>query len=104
MQLCNLFACFSGNVSKEEARALCADIFLQQFVCPAIVNPELYGVTGDVPVSDMSRSNLMQIAQVCVALFFLFSQKWALKGQKNLTCVHTEIAYANVTLFIKSRA
>lgn len=54
----------TGIVSQEEAKALCADIFLQQFVCPAIVNPELYGVTGEVPVSDLSRSNLMQIAQV----------------------------------------
>ncbi|XP_076822378.1 GTPase-activating protein and VPS9 domain-containing protein 1-like isoform X3 [Clavelina lepadiformis] len=54
----------AGLVTQAEARALCADFLLQQFVCPAIVNPELHGVTGDVPVSDLTRFNLMQVAQV----------------------------------------
>nr|CAB3248270.1 GTPase-activating protein and VPS9 domain-containing protein 1-like [Phallusia mammillata] len=54
----------SGLVSQTEARALCTDFLLQHFVCPTIVNPELYGVTGDVPVSEITRFNLMQIAQV----------------------------------------
>uniref|UniRef100_F6SXW5 GTPase activating protein and VPS9 domains 1 n=1 Tax=Ciona intestinalis TaxID=7719 RepID=F6SXW5_CIOIN len=54
----------AGVVSESEARSLSADFLLHQFVCPAIVNPELYGVTGDVPLSDLTRFNLMQVAQV----------------------------------------
>jgi len=55
----------SGLVSQSDARALCADFLLQHFICPCIVNPELFGITGDIPVSEMTRFNLMQIAQVC---------------------------------------
>uniref|UniRef100_H2ZEQ6 VPS9 domain-containing protein n=1 Tax=Ciona savignyi TaxID=51511 RepID=H2ZEQ6_CIOSA len=53
----------SGLISESEARSLSADFLLHQFVCPA-VNPELYGVIEDVPLSDLTRFNLMQIAQV----------------------------------------
>nr|XP_039270572.1 GTPase-activating protein and VPS9 domain-containing protein 1-like isoform X1 [Styela clava] len=58
----------AGLVSHAEARALCADLMLQMFICPAIVNPELYGVSGDAPISDFTRFNLMQIAQVLQVL------------------------------------
>ena len=47
----------------EEARTLACDLLLQDFICLAIVNPERYGVTGDLPIPDKARINLMQIAQ-----------------------------------------
>jgi hypothetical protein len=33
------------------------------FICPAIVNPEPYGIT-DAPISDVSRFNLIQVAKI----------------------------------------
>jgi len=53
----------AGLVSDNEAKALCFDFFLQNFVCPAILDPERYGITGTVPVNKLSSNNLMQIAQ-----------------------------------------
>ena len=47
----------------DEARTLAADLLLQDFICLAIVNPERYGVTGDLPITETSRINLIQIAQ-----------------------------------------
>ena len=70
--LCELYALlryfniciFIGVVSSGEAKALSADFLLQNFICPAIVDPERYGITGNIPVSELTRANLMQIAQV----------------------------------------
>lgn len=58
----------AGNVTKNEAKALCADLMIQMFISPAIVTPELYGITGDAPISDFTRFNLMQIAQTLQVL------------------------------------
>ena len=52
-----------GMCPPEEARTLACDLLLQDFICLAIVNPERYGVTGDLPIPDKARINLMQIAQ-----------------------------------------
>jgi len=54
----------SGNCDLSETKALSADFLLQSFICPAIVDPERYGITGNIPVSSLARSNLMQVAQV----------------------------------------
>ena len=55
---------FVGNCDLSETKALSADFLLQSFICPAIVDPERYGITGNIPVSSLARSNLMQVAQV----------------------------------------
>ena len=52
-----------GMCPPDEARTLAADLLLQDFICLAIVNPERYGVTGDLPITETSRINLIQIAQ-----------------------------------------
>lgn len=57
-----------GLVSPKEARAVCADLMIQMFISTAIVTPELYGITGDAPVSEFTRFNLMQIAQTLQVL------------------------------------
>ena len=51
-------------MSESEAKALSADFLLEHFICPAIVDPERYGISGNLPVRSMSRDNLMQVAQV----------------------------------------
>lgn len=37
------------------------------FICPAIVNPEPYGIT-DAPISPTARTNLMHVARAIQAL------------------------------------
>ncbi|XP_052737207.1 receptor-mediated endocytosis protein 6 homolog [Bicyclus anynana] len=46
-----------------EIHAICTDLVLNHFICPAIVNPEAHGVV-EVPVSYIARCNLIQVAQI----------------------------------------
>lgn len=63
---------FSSRISEKELHAICTDLVLNHFICPAIVNPEAHGVV-EVPVSYIARFNLIQIAQIvqmlCLARF-----------------------------------
>ncbi|XP_041370406.1 GTPase-activating protein and VPS9 domain-containing protein 1-like [Gigantopelta aegis] len=58
----------STKVSSGEARATCADLVFAMFICPAICDPEPYGITSDVPISHIARHNLMQMAQIIQVL------------------------------------
>lgn len=49
-------------------RAACADLVFALFICPAICDPEPYGITSDIPISHITRHNLMQIAQIVQVL------------------------------------
>lgn len=51
---------------------MCSDLVFAFFICPAIVNPEPYGIT-DAPISDIASFNLMQVAQI---LQVLAMSKW----------------------------
>ncbi|KAG5835000.1 hypothetical protein ANANG_G00267470 [Anguilla anguilla] len=53
-----------GGGGGAEARATCAHLLLACFVCPAVVDPEQYGIVSDAPVNEASRFNLMQVAQL----------------------------------------
>lgn len=53
----------SGNVDSKEVHAMCTDLVFTYFICPAIVNPEPYGIT-DAPISYIARFNLMQVGQI----------------------------------------
>ncbi|XP_026728806.1 GTPase-activating protein and VPS9 domain-containing protein 1 [Trichoplusia ni] len=61
-----------SRTSERELHAICTDLVLNHFICPAIVNPEAHGVV-EVPVSYIARFNLIQIAQIiqmlCLAKF-----------------------------------
>ncbi|GBP08296.1 GTPase-activating protein and VPS9 domain-containing protein 1 [Eumeta japonica] len=52
-----------SRLSEKELHALCTDLILNHFICPAIVNPEAHGVV-EVPVSYVARFNLIQVAQI----------------------------------------
>ncbi|XP_039620373.1 GTPase-activating protein and VPS9 domain-containing protein 1 isoform X1 [Polypterus senegalus] len=47
-----------------EVRAMCTDLLLVFFICPAIVNPEQYGIISDAPINEVARFNLMQVGQL----------------------------------------
>ncbi|GFG38782.1 hypothetical protein Cfor_08237 [Coptotermes formosanus] len=53
----------SGNIEPKEVNAICTDLVFTYFICPAIVNPEPYGIT-DAPISYVSRFNLIQVAKI----------------------------------------
>ncbi|XP_056668128.1 GTPase-activating protein and VPS9 domain-containing protein 1 isoform X13 [Monodelphis domestica] len=47
-----------------EVRAMCTDLLLACFICPAIVNPEQYGIISDAPINEVARFNLMQVGRL----------------------------------------
>ncbi|XP_059482165.1 GTPase-activating protein and VPS9 domain-containing protein 1 [Neocloeon triangulifer] len=53
----------SSQIDQKQVCIMCTDLVFGSFICPAIVNPELYGIT-DLPTSDIARFNLMQVAQI----------------------------------------
>ncbi|XP_019699609.1 receptor-mediated endocytosis protein 6 homolog isoform X3 [Harpegnathos saltator] len=53
----------NGNVDSKEVHAMCTDLVFTYFICPAIVNPEPYGIT-DAPISYVARFNLIQVGQI----------------------------------------
>nr|XP_034194503.1 GTPase-activating protein and VPS9 domain-containing protein 1 [Osmia lignaria]XP_034194504.1 GTPase-activating protein and VPS9 domain-containing protein 1 [Osmia lignaria] len=53
----------NGNIDRKEVHAMCTDLVFTYFICPAIVNPEPYGIT-DAPISYVARFNLMQVGQI----------------------------------------
>lgn len=55
-------------VERTEARAICADLVLTFFICPAVCDPEPYGITTDAPISYIARHNLMQVGQILQVL------------------------------------
>ncbi|XP_078459628.1 GTPase-activating protein and VPS9 domain-containing protein 1 isoform X2 [Lampetra planeri] len=59
------------GLSPGEARAVCTDLLLACFICPALVNPEQYGVITDAPINEVARFNLMQVGQVLQQLAML---------------------------------
>ena len=38
------------------------------FICPAVIDPMLYGLTSDVTVSHIARHNLIQVARILQVL------------------------------------
>lgn len=53
----------SGHIQEKEVFAITTDLVFTHFICPAIVNPEPYGIT-DAPISYIARFNLIQVAQI----------------------------------------
>ena len=53
----------SKKIEPREIEAICADIIFEFFICPAIINPDVYGIT-DAHISQNARFNLMQVAQI----------------------------------------
>ncbi|KAL0850566.1 hypothetical protein ABMA28_012338 [Loxostege sticticalis] len=63
-----------SRTTERELHAICTDLVLHHFICPAIVNPEAHGVV-EVPVSYIARFNLIQIAQIIQMLCLMRYQE-----------------------------
>ncbi|XP_023687291.2 GTPase-activating protein and VPS9 domain-containing protein 1-like isoform X1 [Paramormyrops kingsleyae] len=53
-----------ARMGPAEARAVCANLLLTCFVCPAVINPEQYGIVSDAPINEAARFNLTQLGQL----------------------------------------
>jgi hypothetical protein len=60
------------SIEVREIGAMCTDLIFGFFICPAILNPDLLGIT-DAHVSHIARFNLQQIAQI---IQILALSKW----------------------------
>lgn len=43
------------------ARKLCCDLIMVLYICPAICDPESYGIISDIQITPVARHNLMQV-------------------------------------------
>lgn len=57
-----------GRTPPVDAQAICADLVVTYFVCPAVCDPEPYGITSDAPIGYIARHNLMQVGQILQVL------------------------------------
>nr|XP_060613394.1 GTPase-activating protein and VPS9 domain-containing protein 1 isoform X4 [Anolis sagrei ordinatus] len=58
-----------------EVRAMCTDLLLACFICPAVVNPEQYGIISDAPINEVARFNLMQVGRLLQQLAMTSSEE-----------------------------
>ncbi|XP_057289562.1 GTPase-activating protein and VPS9 domain-containing protein 1-like [Hydractinia symbiolongicarpus] len=53
------------------AKAIIAYMIMSYFICPAIINPEPYGINSDADISETARHNLSQVASILRSLALL---------------------------------
>lgn len=51
------------HVSDKDLNDILTDMVFTNFICPAIVSPDLYGIS-DAPISENARFNLIQVGQI----------------------------------------
>jgi hypothetical protein len=66
------------NLNYLQVSIMCTDLVFGSFICPVIVNPELYGIT-ELFMSDIAQFNLMQVAQIVQRLAMLQWQETDVK-------------------------
>ncbi|KAM4664884.1 GTPase-activating protein and VPS9 domain-containing protein 1 isoform 3-T3 [Discoglossus pictus] len=62
-QMYKTLSCVEG-LDVGEVRSMCTDLLLACFICPAIVNPEQYGIISDAPINEVARFNLIQVGRL----------------------------------------
>lgn len=60
----------SFNPHSKEINAISTDLIFTLFICPAIIQPEPYGIC-DAPISEIARHNLIQVGQILQMLALL---------------------------------
>ncbi|KAM9474733.1 GTPase-activating protein and VPS9 domain-containing protein 1 isoform 2-T2 [Clarias gariepinus] len=68
-----------------EVRTMCTDLLLTCFICPAIVNPEQYGIISDAPINEVARFNLMQVGQLLQQLAMVDTDDGDPRRKSNLS-------------------
>jgi len=59
------------KLPQANAKAMIGYVLMSYFICPAIINPEPYGINSDADISETARHNLGQIASILRSLALL---------------------------------
>lgn len=59
--MCHLLK--TALINKKEINDILTDMVFTNFICPAVVSPDLFGIS-DAPISENARFNLIQIGQI----------------------------------------
>lgn len=62
------------RIPEEDIHSICTDLVFTNFICQAIANPEAYGIT-DIPITNIGRFNLVQVAQTLQILCLMKYQE-----------------------------
>uniref|UniRef100_A0A4W3HD29 GTPase-activating protein and VPS9 domain-containing protein 1 n=1 Tax=Callorhinchus milii TaxID=7868 RepID=A0A4W3HD29_CALMI len=73
-QMYKTLSCVEG-LDIGEVKAMCTDLLLAYFICPAVVNPEQYGIISDAPINEVARFNLMQVGKLLQQLAMIGSEE-----------------------------
>ncbi|KAJ7405961.1 GTPase-activating protein and VPS9 domain-containing protein 1 [Willisornis vidua] len=87
-----------------EVRAMCTDLLLACFICPAIVNPEQYGIISDAPINEVARFNLMQVGRLLQQLAMTGSEEGDPRTKSNLAKFDKGCVAAFLDVVIDGRA
>ncbi|KFU90501.1 GTPase-activating protein and VPS9 domain-containing protein 1 [Chaetura pelagica] len=87
-----------------EVRAMCTDLLLACFICPAIVNPEQYGIISDAPINEVARFNLMQVGRLLQQLAMTGSEEGDPRVKNNLAKFDKSCVAAFLDVVIDGRA
>ncbi|XP_027723237.1 GTPase-activating protein and VPS9 domain-containing protein 1 isoform X5 [Vombatus ursinus] len=87
-----------------EVRAMCTDLLLACFICPAIVNPEQYGIISDAPINEVARFNLMQVGRLLQQLAMTGSEDGDPRAKSSLGKFDKSCVAAFLDVVIGGRA
>uniref|UniRef100_A0A8C5QGZ6 GTPase-activating protein and VPS9 domain-containing protein 1 n=1 Tax=Leptobrachium leishanense TaxID=445787 RepID=A0A8C5QGZ6_9ANUR len=102
-QMFKTLSCVEG-LEVVEVRAMCTDLLLACFICPAIVNPEQYGIISDAPINEVARFNLMQVGRLLQQLALMGFEELDSRSKSNLSKFDKSCVAAFLDVVIGGRA
>ncbi|XP_036382525.1 LOW QUALITY PROTEIN: GTPase-activating protein and VPS9 domain-containing protein 1 [Megalops cyprinoides] len=87
-----------------EVRSMCTHLLLTCFICPAVVNPEQYGIISDAPVNEVARFNLMQVGQLLQQLAMADTEEGDPRRKSSLSKFDKSCVAAFLDVVIGGRA
>ncbi|XP_073446842.1 GTPase-activating protein and VPS9 domain-containing protein 1 isoform X4 [Dendrobates tinctorius] len=102
-QMYKTLSCVEGQ-DVGEVRSMCTDLLLTCFICPAIVNPEQYGIISDAPINEVARFNLMQVGRLLQQLALTGFEEGDSRSRNNLSKFDKGCVAAFLDVVIGGRA
>ncbi|XP_072286813.1 GTPase-activating protein and VPS9 domain-containing protein 1 isoform X3 [Pyxicephalus adspersus] len=102
-QMFKTLSCVEG-LDVGEVRSMCTDLLLTCFICPAIVNPEQYGIISDAPINEVARFNLMQVGRLLQQLALTGFEEVDSRSRNNLSKFDKSCVAAFLDVVIGGRA
>ncbi|XP_053330225.1 GTPase-activating protein and VPS9 domain-containing protein 1 isoform X5 [Spea bombifrons] len=102
-QMFKTLSCVEG-LQVGEVRSMCTDLLLACLICPAIVNPEQYGIISDAPINEVARFNLMQVGRLLQQLALMGFEEVDSRNKSNLSKFDKSCVAAFLDVVIGGRA